>query len=265
MARSTWTGAITFAGFPINVKAYSLTKSRSSDSFKTLCPCHGKPIKAPRVCATDGTEIPLADQIKGVEIGKDTYAVLPKEAIESIESATRSVSVEPKFFPSYTVPAYLATNSYAIVPDDKVPGADKPVAILHEALLANGLTLVVEDWVARAGSRDAILAITAHPDGLIAHTIPHDAELVKDIPRNPLPAVEEAERDMFTQVIQTNYTPQPFEHDKVVSNYKERRDTAVQAVLAGEPVQAAQAEKATAVPDMMAALKASLANAGVAS
>jgi hypothetical protein len=50
MARSSWSGAITFAGFPIPVKAYSLHKSAAKDGFKTLCDCHQQPIVQVRKC-----------------------------------------------------------------------------------------------------------------------------------------------------------------------------------------------------------------------
>lgn len=257
MARSSWRGSITFAGFPISVKAYNTTKSRSNDSFKTLCPCHGQPIKAPRVCATDGTEIPSSDLHKGVEVSKGNFVRLPDDALASIESAAKTVALDPSFAPAHTIPLHLSTGSYMIVPDDKVPGSDKPVAILREALANGGYALVAE-WTPRAGSRDSIIVMRPHPDGIIANTLPYTTELVADVPKFVAPPVEEAERQMFEQVIAANYTPKDFDHTALVSRYKERRDAAVRAALNGQPIEAQEAAQ-TAVPDMMAALKASLA------
>jgi Ku protein len=258
-ARSSWSGAITFAGFPIPVKAYPLAKSASSDSFKTLCPCHGQPIRQDTMCATNGTLVDRADVRKGVELAKGVYHMLDAQVVEQIQGATKSVTIEPeKFCPLDTLPLHMATNGYVIAPESNL-GADKPVAILRAALAKTNVAMVSR-WTPRAGSRDSIIAVYAGPDGLLGITLPH-VEQMNSIPSVTLPTVADAETAMFEQAMTTLYTSGPFTPLDFPSEYNARRKKAIEAAVAGQPVPTAATPVQAPVPDLMAALAASLANA----
>jgi DNA end-binding protein Ku len=256
-ARATWSGAITFAGFPINVRAYSAVKSRSSDSFKTLAPTDKLPVRQ-QLVDTNGDVVERADCAKGVEIAKGKFAELAPDAIEMIQSAERSVTLDvDRFAALESVPLHLATGTFRILPDSKVPGADGPVGILWNGLRKTRRALVTT-WTPRAGSRDAILVIYAVEDGLVANTLPYEVEL------NELPAWapehNEQAASLFEQFVATQYSTDDFDLGAFESTYKARRDAAVQAALNGEVIEApASAEPAkAAVPDLMAAMSAAV-------
>lgn len=278
-ARSSWSGAITFAGFSIHVKAYQVVRSRAADSFKTLCECHKAPIIQHQFCSIDGSSRvarhtkdvaetageqdehghTLIDVVKGVELSKGVFAEIPAESIEAIQSAERSISLEPeRFCPVSTVPLDMATGVFRLYPNEKVPGATKPVAILWTALAQSERALITE-WTPRAGSRNALVAIYSDDSGLRASTLPYPSDL-NDLPADTTPLVEvtEAETSMFVQVVEANYNTAEFDRSVYTDSYGARRAEAIEKALAGEVIQAPAAAPVAAVPDLMAAMAASL-------
>lgn len=256
MARSSWAGAIVFAGFPIEVTAYNLLKSKSSDSFKTLCDCHKQPIRAPKVCATSGGEVPADKQLKGVQVAPDQFIVVDTTMMEA--AAGRSATIEPSYFaPVATITPHLATGVYRLNPG--APAHAKSVAVLWATLHKLGLAMVADDWTTRSGSRDTLVAIYATTDGLTANTLPFTTDL-SDAPAFDAPTdqVQDAETAMFTSAIDTLYKRRDFDRSAHASAFNARRAAAVEAAMAGQPVQAVAAAAPAAVPDLMAALQASL-------
>lgn len=259
-ARSSWAGAIVFAGFPIPVKAYNLIGSGSKDGFKTLCVCHSQPIKQQNACAIDGTVV--TDTRKGVELSKDHFHSLDDKTVEAINGVGKSDALEPELIaPVNTLDLHLATGAFRILPDSKA-GADKPVAILWRTLSKTGLAIVTR-WTPRAGSKDGIIAIYAGPDGLYANTLPFEHQL-SAAPKGESAsiAVADAELAMFEQAMTTLYTVGPYEAAAFVSDHNARRTAAINAAVAGAPLPAAAEAPSAAVPDLMAALAASLSAAG---
>lgn len=254
MARSSWTGAIVFAGFPIPVKAYNLVSSPSRESFKTLCRCHGQPIKQQNTCAVDGTAV--TDTDKGVEIAKGVFKALPLPALEAIQAAGKSAALEPeRICPLDTLDLHMSTGAYALIADAT---AEKPVAILWRTLAKTDRALVTR-WTMRAGSRDSIVAVHAGPTGLLANTLPFAAQRAS-VPASTAPsiAVSDPELAMFEQALGALYPNEPFDPAAFTSEYAQRRTKAIEQALAGEAISAPAAPAAAPVPDLMAALQASL-------
>jgi non-homologous end joining protein Ku len=263
MPRASWSGSITFAGFPLPVKAYNFTSSSKDEGFKTLCKCHGKPIAQKNTCATDGTV--LADADKGVEVSKSTFVVLDATAVDAITNAAgKSVALEAeRVCPTHTLDLHMSTGGYSIVPEDG-KGAEKPVAILWRVLQKTDRAIVTR-FTGRAGSKDVILAITAGPKGLVGNVLPH-AHQLSGAPAGDCAnvAVTDAEIAMFEGALMSMYPQGDFVAADFPSQYKEHRKTAIDAAIAGNPVVVAAAPEPAAVPDLMAALAASLAATPVA-
>lgn len=256
MARATWSGAVEFAGFPINVKLFSRVKSRSSQSFKTLAP-NGAPVKQVLV-DSDGQTVERDDCSKGVEISKGTFHALPPEAVEMIGSVERSVTLKIGYFaPAATVPLHASLGSYAVRPDEKIAGSEKPLNILWNGLRKTGEALVTE-ITPRAGARDSILVITATDEGLQANMLPYVKELATDIPAWE-PTVDEEAAGVFETFVASMYESRDFDHAALKSSYTTRREEAIQAAIKGEKIEVPEVAKAQeAVPDLMAAMQASL-------
>lgn len=259
MPRSSWTGAIDLGGFPIHVSAYALTKSKAAQSFKSLCPCHHEPIVQHKVCATTGEKIAMEDLGKGVELTRGTITVLPPEAVEQIKSSERSdVLAIQRLSPVESVPLHLATGHYRIVANEKVPGSAGPVGILYNGLRVNGLALVTE-WIPRAGSRNQLVVLHADAYGINANTLPYATDL-QAVPEGKYDHDEKAAA-MFTAFAdQQGIDRLDFTHTAFEDAYSARRADVIEKALAGETIQvSAPASTAPAVPDLLAAMEASLA------
>jgi len=253
-ARSAWSGALEFAGFPISVKAYPRLKSTSGGGFKSLCPCHDQPIKAPWLCATDGTEVARTAVHKGVEIAKGQFVRLTDEALALIEAFERTeLATVVKFVPRHTVALELTTGIYALVANDKVPGSGKPVELFYRMLDESDLCAVVEAWCPRAGSKPATAMVHATDGMLMLSTLPYTSDLNEAQPI-ATGLVQEAEVAMAQQIA-ASLTEDEFDLSAYEDEWSKRRGEAVQKVLNGEVIEAPTPAPAAAVPDLMAAMQ----------
>lgn len=250
--RSSWRGAVEFGGFPINVVLYNRKKSRSAESFKTIGP-DGLPVRSVYLDG-DGNEVDRATTKRGVPTGRDTYFVLPDEALEAIKEGSKSVSIEPKqWCPKESIPFELAETTYFVTPDLKVPGAEKPVGILWNGLRASGLAYA-SDVTIRAGSRDSILVLWADDDGLYATSLPYTEEL-HAAPDYEFEVDDEA-AEVFTQFVKAKYEVNDgFDHQLHRSEYRERREAAISAAMNGEQIDVPSAPTPASEPDLMALMQ----------
>lgn len=265
-ARASWSGAITFGGFPIHVEAYSLLKSASADSFKGLCPCHHEPISQVKTCATTGDVIPNDQLVKGAMQGRGkaaTYHPLAPEVIEAIGagSGERSAALEILRLPlANTVPWTLATGRYRIVPDSDVAGSAGPVEILWNGLMASERALISE-WSKRAGSKPVLMAMKADVYGLTAIDLPYASDLNAGVPEHQFTENTQAQA-MFEQFVAVQgINTDAFAHGAFTDEYGERRKDLIAQAIAGEKIEVAPTAPQAAVPDLMAAMQAALANA----
>ena len=251
--RSSWRGAAEFAGFPVNIALYPRVATRSGESFRMLAPSNHQPVTQAWL-DTDGEIVERADTLRGIEVGKNEFVVLPDEALEQIQSAERTTVLEADAFaPVSTVPLEFASAIYEVLPDDKVAGADRSANVLWNGLWAAGLAYMTKITM-RAGSSDQVLAIYATDQGLFAATLP----FINDIrePRGEW-TVDEKQGALFAQVVEANYEVAELDLAAFASEYRERRAQAVETVLAGGTVEVKAAPApAAAVPDLMAALEA---------
>ena len=260
-ATTSWSGGLELAGFPINVKLYATVASASADSFRMLAPESGVPVKQQLIDPSTGEVVERSDTLKGVEVSKDKYVALDKAAVDAIALRERTQIAAPRSFcPLGTVPLGLATKRFAVRPNDKVPGAEVPVGILWNGLLASGLAYVTE-LTMRSGSRDTILILHADEEGLWASSLPYITE-VKPLPEFRFERDEKA-ANLFAQFVQTSYATEDFDHHAFESQYTARREAAIAAALKGEPVEVAQeATPAKDAPDLMALMEAQVAAKG---
>lgn len=257
MARSAWKGAVEFGGFPIHLVAYTLVKSKSAESLKTLCPCHQQPVTMPKVCAVDGTAVNTETCGKGVMAGKSLH-VLDADALDALAKADRtnvlSINSLP---PRASVPLHLAQKHYRLVPDKDVPGSEGPANILWNGLRGNERVLIAE-WTMRTGSRTELVAVTADTHGLTGVVLPYATDF-NEVPEFAF-TEDPAQAQMFDAfATQQGIPSDDFAHSAIVDEYGARRKEVIAKVVAGDPVEIAGAPASKpAVPDLMAAMQAAM-------
>ncbi len=259
-ARHSWQGAVDFGGFNIHMRAYGLIKSKSAESFKTLCPCHESPVVAPKMCAVNQIAVDVAECGKGVKVGKEIKP-LTQEAIDALAKGERTEVIPILALPERaSVPLHLALKHFRFVPDKDVAGAEGPTGILWNGLLGSDRVLVSE-WVARAGSRNELVAISADTHGLTGVVLPYVTDF-NDVPEHAFTVDPQAAAMFEAFAAQQQINLDDFAHTTYVDAYGERRKKAIEAALAGKAVPTdAKAPAKQAVPDLMAAMSAALAGA----
>lgn len=244
---------------PIPVAAYSRIRSRQSSSFKMLDPVHKLPVKQ-QLVDVEGNTVDRTKTFKGVEVSRDNYATIEGDALEMIEraGATDSVEIE-RFAELSSIDFGLSLQTFFIVPDTKVPKAADTVQILWNGLMFTKRAAVIENWVPKVGARPSTLVIAATSEGLVGHVIAFAEELYDQPEWSP--QISEKIADMFKRTIEVEYSTDAFTNE-YVDGYAERRAKAIELALSGEIVTAAAAvegDKPADTPDLMAALEASLA------
>ena len=257
MARSIWRGAISFGLVNVPVKLYSAV-SKKNVQFNQLHEKDGARIRMKRYCVDEDEEVPYEEIVKGYEISPGRYVVITPEELEALDpKKTRSIDIED-FVDLDEIDPLFYEHPYYLAPDT---GATKPYKLLLEALKTTNKVAIARVVIR---SKEYLTAIRPAGDVLTMETMLFHDELIDpgDIEELPDEDVHATERevDMARQLIESLSTD--FEPTKYRDEYRDRMLDLIERKAEGQEVAvAAEPEAPAAVPDLMAALEASLAAA----
>jgi DNA end-binding protein Ku len=257
MPRSIWSGAISFGLVNVPVKLYSAV-SRKTVRFHQLNSETGHRIAQKRVDSVTEEEVPYDKIIKGFELTKERYVVVTPEELDSIApEKTRAIDIED-FVDLEDIDPIFYDHPYYLVPDK---GAGKAYALLLEAMRESGKVAIAR-VVLR--SKEQLVAIRpAAGDVLTMETmIFHDevvpADELDDVPDAKDLKTSDRELKMAQQLIDS--LSSDFEPQKYHDEYREKVLELIEAKAEGQEIAIQpQDEEPQEVPDLMAALEASLA------
>jgi DNA end-binding protein Ku len=256
MPRSIWSGAISFGLVNVPVKLYSAV-SRKTVRFHQLNKETGHRIQQKRVDSATGEEVPYDDIVKGFELTRDRYVVVTPEELEALDpERSRTIDIEDFVDASEIDPIYY-DHPYYLVPDK---GAAKAYGLLLGAMERAGRVAVAR-VVLR--SKEQLVAIRPAGDLLTMETmifhdevVPHDQ--LDDLPDAKDLKATDRELTMAEQLIDS--LSRPWEPERYHDEYREKVLALVERKAAGEEVTVQpEAPQPAKVPDLMAALEASLA------
>src|SRR5204863_374892 len=116
MARSIWSGAISFGLVNVPVKLYSAV-SRKTVRFNQLNAETGNRIQQKRVDPDTGEEVSYDQIVKGFELTKDRYVVITPDELDALDpERTRTVDIEDFVDLADIDPIYY-DHPYYLVPD----------------------------------------------------------------------------------------------------------------------------------------------------
>ena len=257
MARSIWRGAISFGLVNVPVKLYSAV-SKKNVQFNQL---HGKDssrIKMKRFCADEDEEVPYEEIVKGYEVSPGRYVVITPEELDGLDpKKTRTIDIEDFVDLDEIDPLYYE-HPYYLAPDT---GAAKPYRLLLAALKETNKVAIARVVIR---SKEYLTAIRPAGDVLTMETMLFADELIDpgDIDELPDEDVKATKRevDMARQLIESLATE--FEPAKYRDEYRDRVLDLIERKAEGQEIAVtAEPEAPKAVPDLMAALEASLAAA----
>ena len=258
MARSIWSGAISFGLVNVPIKLYSAV-SKKTVRFHQLNGTTGNRIQQKRVDPETGDEVNYEDIVKGYELTRDRYVIITPEELETLDpEKTRSIDIED-FVDESEIDPIFYDHPYYLVPDK---GAAKAYGLLLNAM-ADADKVAIARVVIR--SKEQLVAIRPHRDGdlLVMETMVFADEVVgtediDDLPESKDLKVSERELKMARQLIES--LTDTFDPSKYKDSYREKVLELIEAKADGQEITVApEAPEPAKVPDLMAALEASLA------
>jgi DNA end-binding protein Ku len=256
MARSIWTGAISFGLVTVPVKLYSAV-NRKTVRFHQLNAKTGVRIQQKRVDPSSGDEVAYEDIVKGFELSPDRYVIIEPDEMSALEpKKTKTIEIED-FVELTDIDPILYDHPYYLAPG---AGGAKPYRLLLEAMEETGRVAIARVVIR---SKEALVAIRPMGDVLGMSTMLFADEVVDPDKVDELAAARDVdttkrELDIAKQLIDS--LAGPFEPDKYHDEYRDQVLDLVERKAAGEEiaVQPEAEEDDAPVPDLMAALKASL-------
>jgi DNA end-binding protein Ku len=256
MPRSIWSGAISFGLINVPIKLYSAV-SRKTVRFHQLNEKTGNRIQQKRVDSSTGEEVSFDDIVKGYELTKDSYVVIKPDELDALDpEKTRTVEIEDFVDLADIDPIYY-DHPYYLVP---AKGAEKAYGLLLGAMEEAGKVAIARVVIR---SKEQLVAIRPAGELLMMETMIFHDEVVPPEQLDELPDAKdlkatERELKMAQQLIDSLSTD--FEPDRYRDEYREKVLELVERKAQGEEIAVqAEAPEPAKVPDLMAALEASLA------
>ena len=252
-----WSGAISFGLVNVPVKLYSAV-SRKTVRFHQLNGKTGHRVAQKRVDSATGDEVNYEDIVKGYELTKDRYVVITPDELETLDpEKSRTIDIEDFVDLADIDPVYY-DHPYYLVPDK---GATKAYGLLLNAMEQSGKVAVAR-VVLR--SKEHLVAIRPAPGNVLTmETMLFADEVVApeeldDLPEGKELKASDRELTMAQQLIDS--LSSDFEPGKYRDEYREKVLELIERKASGEEIAVQpEAPEPKKVPDLMAALEASLA------
>lgn len=254
MARSTWSGYVTFGLVSIPVGLYTATSDQTIH-FNQFHKGTSHRVRYKKVDEVTGEELDTDDIVNGFPLGDGEYVVVTREELkESAPGKSETIEIvdfvdldeiDPKFF----------RQTYYLAPRGK--GADRAYSLLLEAMRETnkvGIGTVV------LREKEHLVAARPGPDVLILETMYFDdeirdpSELIGDLPDGA--GANAREMGMAKQLIEAMSAK--WEPDRYHDTYRERVNQLIESKREGKAVVFQSEAPKSNIVDLMSALKESV-------
>src|SRR5215218_1985359 len=247
MARSIWSGAISFGLVSVPVKMYTATSSQEL-RFHFLHKENGKlnPIGYDKVDKETGESVSADEIVRGFEVEKGRFVEVTDEDIDRLEiELTHSIDICDFVDLDDIDPVYFR-KAYYLLPQD---GAEKPYRLLVEAL-AQIAKVVIRN-------KQHLACLRTWQDALLLETMYYadEVRLPEELGDLPKPRLREAEVQMATSLVEN--LSDKFEPEKYDDNYRKELLELIKAKAKGKKLPEPEEHEAEVV-DLMSALKESI-------
>src|SRR5437762_5314004 len=256
MARSIWTGAISFGLVTVPVKLYSAV-NRKTVRFHQLSGSSHHRVAQKRVDARSDKEVPYEEIVKGYEIAPDRYVVVEPGELDALQpEKTKTIDIEDFVELSQIDPIFY-DHPYYLAPG---AGGAKPYRLLLEAMRETEKVAIARVVIR---SKEQLVAIRSMDGVLEMATMLFADEILPPDRLEELAEVRGAktnkrELDIAKQLVAS--LAGDFDPDKYRDTYREEVLQLIERKAHGEEIAVAPAaeEVRAPAPDLMSALKASL-------
>jgi DNA end-binding protein Ku len=251
--RAIWKGTISFGLVNIPI-AVGLATKRSDPSFRTLDRESLQPVKQQLFSPTRGEVVGRDETVKGYEVSKDQYLPISDEELDSVAVERRRTIDILAFVDAEEVDPVYFDRSYYLEPQEH---AAKPYSLLVQAMKEAGKAALGKIVMS---SKEYLALLRPSGDALVIELLFYPEDVrdkgeIEDEVRGT--SVTEEELQMARQLVES--LSRPFEPDRYENEHKRLVLDLVQRKIDGEEVPvAAEVPEPAAVPDLMAALRASI-------
>jgi DNA end-binding protein Ku len=259
MARSLWSGSLSFGLVNVPVALYSAVRDRDLH-FNQLHEPDGSPIETRRVCAQEGREVPWGEITKGYELEDGRWVLLNDDDMAAAAPRkSRTIDIE-SFVEEQEIDPIYYDRPYLLVPSDE--GAARAYALLGEAMRRSG-KVALGRFVFHA--KEHLVGIRPLAERLTLTTMRfHDEvrttkEIAEQIDTAAAPTPEQIENAVaIIEELDVPFEPQRYRdehraHLEAIIKRKQKGQK-IKVVVASEP-----AKPTPSAPDLMGALEQSLA------
>ncbi|GAA1034539.1 hypothetical protein GCM10009557_39540 [Virgisporangium ochraceum] len=255
MARSIWTGVVSFGLVSVPVKVYSATQDHDVH-FHQFQEGTGDRIRNKRVNERTGREVDYSDIVKGAEVSDGNYVMLDADELDAVAPGrSRSLDIHTFVEQSEIDPIYYQKTYFL------GPGSDETVrtyALLRDAM-ADADRVAIGTLVMRG--KEYLAAIRPDKDLLVLETM-FFADEIRD-PAKELDAVpkrakpDKKELQVAVQLIDSMTAP--WKPEEFRDTYTDRVHELIEAKAEGNEVTVSdEAPTATKAIDLLEALRASV-------
>jgi len=237
----------------IPVKIYSTARPSEEVHFHLVHEGCGERLRQQYVCPRHGL-VERSEMVKGFQLSKTRVVELTKEELEALEAIASDDIALAEFVPTAAVDPLYVDASYYLAPGK---GGERAYRLFRDALAQAGLAGIAT-YAARG--KQYVVMLRPFEDGLVMHSLryPDEVKPWSEVPLEKLPAPPRAELALAGRVIDS-LRHEAFDPGRYTDEVKGRiRKLIAQKAKGGEITVPEPVEAVPEVPDLMAALKASL-------
>lgn len=257
MPRPLWKGTVSFGLVSVPVEMRSAIVNRKI-SFREIHEKDGSPVRHVRYCAAEDKPVDASEIGRAYELEDGKLIPVTDEELESAApEKTRTIEIE-SFVARESVDPVRFDHPYYLVPGDDSVGTLRAYRLLVAAMNEGDL-LGIGTFVMR--TRESLAAIRVYGEGLALSTMHFPAEIrsADDLPGSEYQPDEEELSNAISVIEErsTEWVPGRYEDE-----YRARLQKLIEKKRKGRKITApepAEDEVPTAAPDLMAALKKTLA------
>jgi len=258
MARTIWTGALSFGLVNVPVGLYSATETKSVrfNQFQAGTPDR---VRNKRVNERTGDEVDYGDIVKGFDLGTGEHVLVTPDEIASVAPAkSRAINVMAFVDLAEIDPVYFE-KPYFLAPHGT--GGERAYALLLEAMTRMN-KVAVASFVMR--DREYLAAVRPYRGVLVLETLLHADEVrdpIEEIDTLPVEATfDQREIDMAELLIDSMASP--WRAEDYPDTYRQRLEELIEQKRRGQAIVVElDREAATPVIDLLEALEASVSAA----
>ena len=250
MARSIWSGVITFGLVSIPVKLFPATQDKDVAFHQLHRPDHGR-VKYRKFCSVDDEEVDAEDIVRAYEVSKGQYVEITDEDLEQLPLPAKHTIELGAFVQSSEIDPIYYDKSYYLEPEET---GVKPYALLMKVLEHKGVIGVASIAIR---NKESLCALRPTDSTLLLETLHYPDEIRER--EASVPSVSVSDRELAVAGTLVDALEERFDPTKYRDHYREALLELIASKTEGREVVAPEVAPAgEPVTDLMAALRASI-------